>query len=164
MHTEAFLYVDEHAGDIAGTTGIVVECGSRDINGSVRGLFPFAVYLGVDREEGPGVDLVGDFRSVEMIDRLADVVICCEVLEHDPDPASLLAKAHDILHLGGKLIMTCAGDGRAEHSAVDGGPLRDGEHYRNVSGDELDGWLAEQGWDSWKVDVFGTDTRCIATR
>ena len=164
MHTEAFLYVDEHAADIAGTTGIVVECGSRDINGSVRGLFPCAQYLGIDREEGPGVDLVGDFRNVEMIDQLADVVICCEVLEHDPDPASLLAKAFEILHLGGKLIMTCAGDGRAEHSAIDGGPLRDGEHYRNVGATELERWLTEQEWAKFEIDVHGDDTRCIAWR
>jgi SAM-dependent methyltransferase len=164
MHTAAFLYVDEHCEDVSGTTGIVVECGSRNVNGSVRGLFPYAQYLGIDIEAGPGVDMVADFREVEMVDQLADVVICCEVLEHDTDPAALLAKAFEVLHLGGKLIMTCAGVGRAEHSAVDGGPLRDGEHYRNVSSDELTGWLTEQEWSKFDVDVAGDDTRCVAWR
>lgn len=162
MHTEAFLYVDEQAADLMGAE-VVVECGSRNVNGTVRGLFPLATYCGVDVEPGPGVDLVMDFRDLEP-SWPVDVVVCCEVLEHDRDPASLLAKAHEVLRPGGRLIMTCAGVGREPHSAADGGPLRAGEHYANVSRDELDYWLTSQGWAWWNIDVEGTDTRCIAGR
>jgi hypothetical protein len=162
VHTAAFLYVDEQAADVA-PDSVIVECGSRDVNGSVRGLFPLASYVGVDIEPGPGVDVVVDFRRLNVL-HPADVVVCCEVLEHDRDPKSLLAKAFQLLRPGGTLIMTCAGTGRAEHSAFDGGPLRDGEHYANVGADELAEWLTAQGWASYLIDVEGDDTRCTAWR
>jgi hypothetical protein len=46
---------------------------------------------------------------------------------------------------GGRLLGTCATHPRAPHSGIDGGPLRDGEFYRNVSGDELVGWAEDAG-------------------
>jgi SAM-dependent methyltransferase len=162
MHIEAFLYVEKAAADVA-PDAVVVECGSRNVNGSVRDLFPLARYAGVDVAVGPGVDIVADFRTVAMLEP-ADVVVCCEVLEHDSDPASLVAKCFEVLRPGGRLIMTCAGAGRAPHSAFDGGALRDGEHYANVSEASLEDWLTAQGWSEWSIDVSGTDTRCIAWR
>jgi SAM-dependent methyltransferase len=162
LHTAAFLYVDQAAADVA-ADAIVVECGSRNVNGTVRDLFPLARYAGVDTEPGPGVDITADFRTIAMLEA-ADVVVCCEVLEHDADPASLVAKCFEVLRPGGRLIMTCAGVGREPHSAFDGGPLRDGEHYANVSELMLDKWLTVQGWSEWSIDVLGTDTRCTAWR
>ena len=43
---------------------------------------------------------------------------------------------------GGVFIMTAAGEGRLPHSAIDGGPLRQGEFYHNVTASELEGWLS----------------------
>jgi hypothetical protein len=42
--------------------------------------------------------------------------------------------------------------------------LRDGEHYRNIAAEELTGWLTEQEWAKFAVDVAGDDTRCVAWR
>ena len=57
-----------------------------------------------------------------------------------------------------------AGHGRAPHSAVDGGPLRGGEFYRNVTADTLTGWLVDAGFTSFDVDDVGEDIRCTAWR
>lgn len=70
----------------SGTFGRVLEIGSRDINGSVRGAIePFATeYIGIDIAEGPGVDrimsvheIIGHFGSEAF-----DFVISTETLEH----------------------------------------------------------------------------------
>ena len=37
----------------------VLEIGSLDINGSIRGLFDAKTYIGVDLDNGPSVDVVG---------------------------------------------------------------------------------------------------------
>jgi hypothetical protein len=47
---------------------------------------------------------------------------------------------------GGRLVVTAAAPPRAPHSAVDGGPLRPGEHYRNVDPDALGAWLRGVGF------------------
>jgi ubiquinone/menaquinone biosynthesis C-methylase UbiE len=70
-----------------------------------------------------------------------DTVVCCETLEHTPDAEAICRNAHRMLMTGGVFLVTAAGDGRGEHSAVDGGPLRDGEFYRNVDRYHLETWL-----------------------
>jgi hypothetical protein len=133
LHVEAFGFVErlcaERFATFDGLT--VVEYGSLDINGSVRGLFPGSRYHGIDLQAGPGVDEVADAISWRA-SAPADVVVCCEVLEHSPEPGGIVSSAAANLRSGGWLIVTCATDTRAGHSAVDGGPLRDGEHYGNI--------------------------------
>jgi hypothetical protein len=117
---------------------LVVELGSREVaGGGVRELFGAAgCYTGVDLLPGPGVDVVAD-AAVWRPAAPCDLVICCEVLEHSPVPWALLDNAHAMLRPGGRLVVTCAGPGRAPHSAADGGPLRPGEYYRNVAPEDL---------------------------
>jgi SAM-dependent methyltransferase len=121
---------------------LVVELGSREVaGGGVRDLFGGALgYTGVDLLPGPGVDVVAD-AAVWRPEAACDLVICCEVLEHSPDARAILRNAYGMLHPGGRLVVTCAGPDRAPHSAADGGPLRDGEYYRNVAPDDLAAWL-----------------------
>jgi hypothetical protein len=120
----------------------VVELGSRDVaGGTVRGLFPDAAsYTGVDLVPGPAVDVVADAR-IWRPPAPVDLVLCCEVLEHTPLGLGILDNACDMLRPGGRLVVTAAGPGRAPHSAVDGGPLRPGEYYRNIDPDALLDWL-----------------------
>ena len=112
----------------------VLEFGSLNINGTARDYAPNAYWWGLDMQEGPGVDEVGDAASWRPIESFAaDTVICAEVLEHTPDAMQIIANAYYHLKLGGRFLMTCASHGRQPHSAVDGGPLRDGEYYENVT-------------------------------
>jgi len=55
--------VDANKSLVAGAK--VLEIGACDVNGSVRGLFQAAAnYVGVDLQEGPGVDLASFGQSV----------------------------------------------------------------------------------------------------
>lgn len=153
MHSAAREWVAAHA-----LPGDVLEIGSRNINGTVRDLFP-GDYTGLDISEGPGVDVVADVTEWTTRKRF-DVVVCCEVLEHTDAP--IIDAAHRLLRKGGTLILTAAGPGREPHSAVDGGPLRPGEWYANIDPDELR--VALSGWSEVTVDVAGDDVRAVAVK
>ena len=87
----------------------VVEIGSLDINGSVRNLFSGG-YVGVDACHGAGVDIVGD--AVDVLWRLEstpEVIVSCEMLEHDLTPWRTLAAVSGALQSGGWLVLTCRG-------------------------------------------------------
>lgn len=88
----------------------VVELGSRNVNGTVRDLFT-GTYLGIDREAGPGVDVVADVEDPHTALRFgqADVVISTEALEHTPHPERFLRTAAHLCRPGGTLLLTCRG-------------------------------------------------------
>lgn len=141
MHAEAREFV---AQAVAGHTfARVLEFGSRNINGGVRDLFDCTEYVGLDIAPGPDVDVVGDAADWERSG--FDAVVCCEVLEHTPDGKAIIAAARRAL-VDGLLIVTCATDPREPHSATDGGTLRPGEYYANVSPTDLAGWLGAAGF------------------
>lgn len=164
MHGEAYEYVAAHRYDIEPVRR-VLEIGSRDVNGSVRGLFAGTQYVGVDIAPGDGVDVVADgskFRPKYKV----DVVVCCEVLEHTRKAKAIVANAGVALRKGGMFVATMAGPNREPHSAVDGNALRDGEFYRNVSARTLHGWLLAAGFTKWDIDEqkLPSDVRCVAIR
>lgn len=123
----------------------VLELGARDVNGTARSLFVSADrYLGIDISEGNGVDIVADASTYTTDDRF-DTVLCMEVLEHTDKAREICRNAHRHLNKAGVFIVTTAGTGREPHSAVDGGPLREGEFYRNVTVAELRYWMNDFG-------------------
>jgi SAM-dependent methyltransferase len=137
MHAEAYDYVTKAAAQVPHAGEAVLEIGSIDINGSVRGLFTGAArYVGIDRIAGAGVDVVTDARDYDGDGQFA-VVVCCEVLEHEVEPQVIIACAWRTLRAGGALILTCASTNRKPHSADGSEHPRDGEHYRNIDPDEL---------------------------
>lgn len=158
MHNEVLNFVSNFS-----TTDIisVIEIGSRDINGSVRQLFPNATWLGLDLYPGPSVNIVCDAEHFIPPCKY-DIAVCCEVLEHAENWIQLINTMERWLKPDGKLIITCAGIGRAEHSAIDGQELKDGEYYKNLS--ELDllkvmrmlnfGWI--------EASQVGQDVRAVA--
>lgn len=166
MHAAAYEYVAKQAKGLALDGRRVLEIGSLDVNGTVRGLFHRCErYDGIDRRPGRGVDVVCDVRdyAAGYEGALYDVVVCCEVLEHDPAPREVIEAAEWLLKAGGVLILTAAGEARAPHGC-DGGILPPAEHYRNVSDGMLAEWLT--GWDSWQVtwsrdraDIYATAVR-----
>jgi SAM-dependent methyltransferase len=120
----------------------VCELGSRDINGSVRGLFPGAEYVGLDIAPGPGVDVIADAATWKPEPpNPFDTVVSTETLEHTPDAERICRNAHELLVPGGVFIVTAASDGRPAHSAVDGCQLREGEFYRNITPTVMRQWL-----------------------
>lgn len=156
MHRAAELFVNQHATAVPVT---VVEVGSRNINGTVRDLFPEASWWGIDTEDGVDVDEVADGATWQPPE-LVDVVVCCEVLEHAADWRAIVANMAGMVKPGGKVIVTAAGPDRMPHSAVDGGPLRDGEHYGNIDPDDLAAELAAAGL-TVSVGCDGQDVQAV---
>src|SRR6516164_10084067 len=160
MHEGAYRFVADTVRQLE-PRRCVIELGSRTVagdwpfSGPVRPLFGDAAYVGVDIADGPNVDLVADAAHwpvpglawlgtgwmQHFVSDGVDTVVCCETLEHTPDAEAICRNAHRMLMTGGVFLVTAAGDGRGEHSAVDGGPLRDGEFYRNVDRYHLETWL-----------------------
>jgi hypothetical protein len=122
----------------------VVEVGGRFINGSVRPLISADEYLSVDLEAGPEVDVVADVRDWTPPWK-AELVVCCEVLEHAADPRGIVNRCAAFLAPAGRVLITCAGPGRQPHSGHDGGPPLPGEHYGNISAAKLGRWLTDAG-------------------
>lgn len=160
MHGAAMAYVEANRPDVAGD---VLDVGGRDINGSPRHLFADATtYLVVDPQEGPNVDLVADIVGLGLED-FADTVLCLEVLEHAENWRGIVAACATACRPGGRVIVTCAGPGRAPHSAVDGGPVRPDEWYRNVGSDELAEAMTACGL-LVRAERFDEDTRAMGVK
>lgn len=134
----------------------VLDLGGRDVNGTVHSMFNKV--RTVDIRPGEGVDIVADAADWVPDDQY-EVVLCTEVLEHTPTWQRIIRTAQAALEPGGTLLCTCASRSRPPHSAIDGGPLREGEWYRNVSPAELYGEL--RNWSDCEViaadGVFGDD-------
>lgn len=172
MHGEVLSWVSESLAVYKSTQGAktsgaqVLEFGSLDINGSVKPLFNDLVhdggsYLGIDVQEGPGVDLVAD-ASVYTSDTRYDLIVCAEVFEHTALWGKIITNAHSLLLPGGMFIATMAGEGRPPHSAIDENPIRPWEYYKNVSASMLKEAL--KAFSQSEVNVKHTDTRCWAIK
>jgi SAM-dependent methyltransferase len=162
MHNTALQYVLRVAP--RAIDGLVIEFGSHNVNGSIRGCFPGTRYIGIDPWAGDGVDVVGRCQDYVPTEQ-ADIVVTCEALEHDADASGHLDAAYRCLKPGGLLILTCAGPGRAEHGC-NGGALPDTEHYGNIDPEWLWGYLTEHGWRNVSVEhnIGAGDTYAIARR
>lgn len=160
MHDAARSYVSRFATNQPIT---VVEIGSLNVNGQVRDFFPNATYTGIDIVDGAGVDRVADGATYTPR-RKADLVVCCEVFEHTPDWREIVWNVHAaILKPGGRFVVTAAGPGREPHSA-DGGRLKGGEYYGNITAGALLNTLEWGGFTGIEVDVYDTDVRATGVR
>jgi SAM-dependent methyltransferase len=161
MHAEAFAFIRDQLAQLPPRQR-VVELGGRDFNGTIRGLFEGAEYTSVDLRPGAGVDVVSD--AAEYTPPVApDTVVCCEVLEHAPNAAAVVANALRVLAPGGVLLLTCATDPRAPHSGIDGEQVRPGEYYGNVAPSDLARWLSDATVALLETLDRG-DLRCVAYR
>lgn len=139
MHEAASAFVRQAVQHHGRPDGLVVEIGGKNINGTIRSLFG-EPYVSVDIRPGPGVDVVADGATYRP-PQTAGAVVCCEVFEHTDAAEAICRNAAAMLRPGGLFIVTAAGEGRAPHSAVDGGLLPAGEFYRNVTEADLLEWL-----------------------
>lgn len=152
MHPECLRYLRQF-GSMESLS--VIEIGSRDINGSARAFWPNAKWIGLDLHPGPAVDIVGNAETYQP-ESLVDLVVCCEVLEHAANWRELIASAALWLKPSGRLIITCAGPNRPEHSAIDGEyRLLGGEHYGNLAFEQVREEMDRVGL----VDIVGREDK-----
>lgn len=88
---------------------MVLEIGSFDVNGSPRQLFRHANYWGIDLAAGKGVDSLATPQFYAAHISTFDVVICAEVLEHDPNPFETFNNIRLVLKKGGIALITVRG-------------------------------------------------------
>lgn len=114
-----------HPDEVRGKS--VLECGSADINGSVKpqimAMGPCR-YVGVDMNAGPNVDVVSKVEHLPD-DAQADLVVSCELLEHAEDWAGAFARMAALARE--TLVLTCRGPGFPFHNPPD--------HWRFVPSD-----------------------------
>ncbi len=124
----------------------VLEVGSWDINGSIRGLFAECDYVGADIAAGNGVDLVCGGQDIGFPSGDFDVVISCECFEHNPYWLETTVNMIRMLRAGGSFVMSCAGPGRREHGTPRMSPgasltglKEQATYYRNLSPRDFSG-------------------------
>jgi len=117
---------------------VVLDAGSRNINGCNRGLFTDCQYVGADIVEGDNVDVVGLIHELTYDDGYFDTIISTEMLEHDifwdKSLMNMVRMLRDGgLRAGGLMVLTCATSGRAPHC-----PVKEfGDYYQNRTEDDL---------------------------
>lgn len=137
---------------------LVLEIGSLDINGSVRDFFTECFYTGVDLQEGPGVDLVGQGQDLDFKDGFFTTVVSAECFEHNPywwDTFQNMTRM-----CNGMVFFTCATHGRAEHgtsrTTPDNSPFTVAagwNYYRNLGEGDFDPAYLADHYSSWQFRV-----------
>lgn len=121
----------------------VLDCGSLDVNGSLKDFFTNSNYTGIDIHPGPGVDIVCKVHEWVNSTRY-DVIVSGEMLEHDEHWDKSLQRMYEMTRPGGLLAISAAGEGRAEHGTaqtdgMNGYAGTDGlwgtspDYYRNIT-------------------------------
>jgi SAM-dependent methyltransferase len=117
-----FAHDNLHDDDVRGKR--VLEVGSLDHNGSVRQTIVEkqpAEYLGVDLEDGPGVDKICDVTG--LVEHFGsgsyDVVAATELVEHVEDWRAAFSNLKRVLAPGGILLLTTRSFGYPYHGAPD---------------------------------------------
>lgn len=120
MHDSVLNFVKSVVDEYDLANKRVLEIGSQNINGSVRSFFT-GDYVGIDHEDGPGVDQV--LSAHEMADHFEsgefEVVVSTECMEHDPKPWMTMHNVKHVLSPGGLLLVTCRSNGFKYHNDPD---------------------------------------------
>jgi SAM-dependent methyltransferase len=94
---------------------LILEVGSRTVNGEIRDVFApcSPVYMGVDIENGEGVDLVLDVCSLseKFPDEHFDAVVTTEMLEHCSDWRTAVLQMIKVTKIDGYLLLTTRSPG-----------------------------------------------------
>lgn len=153
MHEAAFAAVARFAAGLGldALEGTGIDLGGRDVNGTVHGLFPGVSWTVLDIEPHPSVDIVADVTTWEPQGQY-DIVLSTEAIEHIAAWPRIIQAGYAVLSPGGYMIVTGGSTGRGPHSCTGVVPLPAGEHYGNVSPDELDGVAREVGFTNVHIE------------
>jgi len=131
----------------------VLEVGSYNVNGTIRDLLPQDGYIGLDKKDGPGVDIVSDIldRNNAGLHGRFNTVACVETLEHVVNPWEAMRHLHSFLAPGGLLIVAWCFNFPIHHE----------EDYWRATPDGLHLLIAQQGFEQIKVETEGEGPRGV---
>jgi len=120
------------------TSVSVLDCGSLDINGSLKDLFSNSTYTGVDIVAGKNVDVVSKISDLSF-NMQFDTLVSGEMLEHDETWRESLLTMYNLVKHGGLIAISCAGKDRPEHGTKksDGNEWGTGDYYQNLEPSHL---------------------------
>lgn len=114
MHESVHEWIGQKVDQYGLVDQFVLEVGSYNVNGTVRDWFT-GPYVGIDIRQGPQVDMVASSHHIPFRDNVFDVVLSCEVLEHDPFFWVSMREVGRVLKPGGHLLLTTRGFGFPQH-------------------------------------------------
>lgn len=161
MHSAVMGFVERFATD---EVIDILDIGGRNVNGTPKELFPNARYTVLDIRAGEGVDIVADAATWGPGGQCWDLILSTECFEHTPEWPAICRTAYEACRKGGGIVITCAGPGRAPHSAFVEAGLQPGEFYNNVHPDALRTALRDAGWAHVAVEQVGLDLQAAARR
>jgi len=131
----------------------VLEVGSLDINGSVRGFFSNCDYTGIDVGEGKSVDVVCPGQNFAGDAHSFDAVVSLEAMEHNPYWRETWVNMLRLVRPGGLVVMTCATLGRRQHGTTEFNPADSPlthqlgqNYYQNLTQQDFEGIINHAGW------------------
>ncbi len=133
------------------TPKTLLDIGGRNVNGSIKDLFPGVVYKALDLHDGPGVDIVADARSWEPTETF-DLIVSTGTFEHVQGWERIPIMMFKACRPGGHVLLTMAGPGFGAHSAH-GGPLQPGEWYAEPDPQDLHTTLSFAGFANVHVTL-----------
>lgn len=118
MHESVQQFIQQVRPDPTGKR--VLEVGSRNVNGSIRGHFAGATrYFGIDVEAGEGVDRVISVEDYALDAFEFEIVVSAEMLEHARDWQAAFRAMAELLVPGGHLLLTTRSPGFPRHNPPD---------------------------------------------
>lgn len=99
MNTQILDFVRD-----ANLTGKIVDVGSLNVNGAIKGVLPDAI--GIDMREGKGVDQVMLAEDMDKHFSDLDAITCCDTLEHVENWRGAMEAIWRSLKADGVLILT----------------------------------------------------------
>lgn len=121
---------------------MVLDCGSKDINGTLREVFPDCQYDGLDKEEGKNVNFIGLIHEFTA-GWGYDAVISCSTLEHSEFWEKDLRNMYRLLRDGGLLVIATVCKNFPEHGTARK-PEYDNliygtsaDYYRNINAEDV---------------------------
>ncbi len=133
----------------------VLDCGSQDINGNNRYLFPDSNYTGIDIGPGRNVDIVTPIHLYKP-DMQYQTIISTECFEHDMFLGRSLRRITELLSPGGLFLFTCATTGRHEHGTDNHLPHSSPHtrnYYKNVTEKDVRGHMDMFLFDQYAFEV-----------
>jgi len=133
----------------------VLEIGSQNVNGTIRDYFNDCEYVGVDRENGNGVDIVCNAKETKFA-RQFDTLMIISVFEHDLEWKETMNHNLQWLKRGGLCFVCFGAEGNRPHMDIwKLVPHQDFLDYCKTLGlKHLDSFFEEDRYGKGDVGVF----------